>query len=106
LKQPYKIALATVGLLGVAALVLLLFLQDRQIKLLQGQVAVKVPALLSNEQAAMDYGNRSLKARTLKTMDDALYKLGSVSIVVTLDDAVKKVLSEDRVRNKFVRPPA
>jgi hypothetical protein len=63
---------------------------------------VEVPGQLTAEQqAAIDFRDRFLNARLIRTPDDVLCKLDSVQIAVSLNDAVKKLVSEDRVRNKF-----
>jgi hypothetical protein len=63
---------------------------------------VEVPAKLTAEQqAAIVFWDRFRSAEFIKTADDALYKLDSVNIQVSLNDAIKKMVSEDRVRNKF-----
>ena len=63
---------------------------------------VAVPAKLTDSQrTAIAFWDRFRSAEFIKTPDDALYKLDSVRIQVSLNDAVKKVVSEDRVRNKF-----
>jgi hypothetical protein len=53
------------------------------------------------EQAAIDFRDRFWNARFIETPDDALYRLDSVQVAVSLNDAVKKLVSEDRVKNKF-----
>lgn len=63
---------------------------------------IKVPAELSeSQQMAIDFTDRYVSAKTVGSLDEALYKLDSIKVQVSLNDAVKKVLSEDRVRNKF-----
>ena len=66
-----------------------------------GQV-IEVPAKLTDaQQAAIEFSSRFFSAPAIATADDALYKLDSINVQVFLNDAVKKVLSEDRVKNKF-----
>jgi hypothetical protein len=63
---------------------------------------VEVPTKLTAEQqAAIAFWDRFLNARFIETPDDALYRLDSVQVTVSLNDAVKKLVSEDRVKNKF-----
>jgi hypothetical protein len=63
---------------------------------------VEVPAKLTDSQrAAVVFWDRFRSAEFIKTPDEALYKLDSVSIRVSLNEAIKKVVSEGRVRNKF-----
>jgi hypothetical protein len=62
---------------------------------------VVVPATLSDAQrAAIDFAAR-YDASPYVRGDDALYKLDSIDVHVTVDDAVKRVVSEERVRDKF-----
>jgi hypothetical protein len=63
---------------------------------------VKVPAKLTDEQqAGIEFTSRYLAAPMLTTIDEALYKLDSVAVRVFVNDAVKKVVTEDRLKNKF-----
>lgn len=55
----------------------------------------------SSQQAAIDFRDRFFNARLIETPDDALYKLDAVQVGVSVDDAIKKLVSEERVRNKF-----
>lgn len=63
---------------------------------------VEVPAKLTDwQQIAIDFADRYYAAKFIETFDDALYKLETIRVEVFLNDEVKKVVSEDRVRNKF-----
>jgi len=63
---------------------------------------VEVPAKLTDVQkAAIDFAADFLGAPAVKSQDEVFYKLESVAVTVLLNDAVKKVVSEDRVKNKF-----
>jgi hypothetical protein len=63
---------------------------------------VEVPAKLTpGQQDAIDFADRFRNARFIETRDEALYKLDSVQVDVSLNDPIKKLVSKDRVRNKF-----
>lgn len=63
---------------------------------------VEVPAKLTDAQkSAIDFTSRYLSAPLIKTKDEAFYKIETVRVGVFLDDAVKKVVSVDRVKNKL-----
>jgi len=63
---------------------------------------VEVPADLSDAQRkAIDFASRVLSAPMLTSADDALFSLDSLRVQVFLNDAVKKVVSEDRIKNKI-----
>jgi hypothetical protein len=65
------------------------------------EVEKSVDALKPWQQAAIDFNARYQSARLIQNRGDALYKLDSVAVLVSLDDAVKKVVSEDSIRTKF-----
>lgn len=63
---------------------------------------VEVPAKLTDAQkAAIDFSVRFFGAQLVKSKDEVFYKVESVAVSVLMNNAVKKVVSEDRVRNKF-----
>jgi hypothetical protein len=63
---------------------------------------VKVPTELTPEQqAAIDFWQQFFNARIIQTPDDALYKLDTVQVSVSVDNAIKKLVSKERIRNKF-----
>ena len=63
---------------------------------------VEVPAKLTTDQKySIDFTSRYLTAPQLKTSDEVFYKMETVKVAVFLNDAVKKVVTEDRVKNKF-----
>jgi hypothetical protein len=63
---------------------------------------VKVPTELTPEQqAAIDFWRQFFNARIIQTSDDALYKLDAVRVFVSVDNAIKKLVSQERIKNKF-----
>jgi hypothetical protein len=63
---------------------------------------VEVPAKLTDdERMVMELGRRFLSASVISKEDEPLQKIASVGVVVRINDAAKKALSEDRVKNKF-----
>lgn len=64
--------------------------------------SVEVPAELSDAQRkAIDFASRVFSAPMLTSADEALFSLNSLRVQVFLNDAVKKVVSEERIKNKF-----
>jgi hypothetical protein len=63
---------------------------------------VEVPARLTySQKTAISFTDRYASARPIQAQDEALYKLDSVKVNVFINDAVEKVVSDDRIRNKF-----
>ena len=63
---------------------------------------VEVPAKLTySQKTAINFTDRYLNARQIRAQDDALYKLDSVRVNVSINEAVEKVVSDDRIKNKF-----
>lgn len=63
---------------------------------------VEVPAKLTDVQvAAINFASRYISAPRIKTPEEALFKIESVRVGVLLGDAIQKVVSEDRVKNKL-----
>ena len=63
---------------------------------------VEVPAKLTySQKTAINFTDRYLTAGPIQAQDEALYKLDSVRVNVSIDEAVEKVVSDDRIRNKF-----
>jgi hypothetical protein len=58
LKRPYNIILATIAILGVAALVLVIFVQDKQIKLLKAEMEA------AKAKAASDFAKYRMQGFT------------------------------------------
>jgi hypothetical protein len=62
---------------------------------------VEVPARLSDgQQAAIDFSSNYLAAPNLSDMDDALYRIDAVNVRANLRDPVRKVVSEEQIRNR------
>lgn len=63
---------------------------------------VEVPAKLTEAQkVAIDFSARYVNAQPVKSSDEVFYKVESVAVLVLMNDAAKKAVSEDRVKNKF-----
>jgi hypothetical protein len=63
---------------------------------------VEVPAKLTySQKTAINFTDRYLTARPIQAQDEALYKLDSVRVNVSINEEVEKVVSDDRIRNKF-----
>jgi hypothetical protein len=63
---------------------------------------VEVPAKLTEaQQAAVDFASRLMVAPLLSSPDDVFYKLDAVRVDVYTDEAVRKVLTDDAIRNRF-----
>jgi hypothetical protein len=65
------------------------------------EIEKPVEALKPWQQAATDFNARYQSARLVENPRDALYKLDSVAVLVSVSDDAKKVVSEDSVRTKF-----
>ena len=63
---------------------------------------VEVPAELTySQRTAINFTDHYQSARPIKAQDETLYKLDSVRVNVSINEAVEKVVSDDRIRNKF-----
>ncbi|MEN9676132.1 MAG: hypothetical protein RIS76_2028, partial [Verrucomicrobiota bacterium] len=63
---------------------------------------IEVPAKLTDaEKFSIDFAARYFRAQTVKSKDEVFYKVDSVAVTVGLNDAIKKIVSEDRIKNKF-----
>jgi hypothetical protein len=63
---------------------------------------VEVPAKLTySQKTAINFTDRYVSARQIEGQDEALYKLDSVRVNVSINEAVDNVVSDDRIRNKF-----
>ncbi len=72
-----------------------------KIKEVPKEVIKEVPVqLTAAQQAALEFSSNYVAASSLTDLDDALYKLDSVCVRVNMKEDVKRVVSENLVRNR------
>ena len=72
------------------------------IKEVEKEVQVEVPVELDeSQQLAINIGEKWLSAPTVADLDEVFYGIKNFKTKIALNDTVKKVVSEDKLRNKF-----